>query len=292
MDVLCYDASPMAHGLAILKAGKATRLNADQKIPLSVCMVSGAEAGRIGRALKSVAGWVSEIIVVLNEEVQDGTEEIASQHGAKIFREPWKGMIAQKQSAAQKASCEWILDLDADEEVSAQLRQEICERLAEREKTHRYAAFSYARLSWFCGRWIRHGDWYPDRQTRLWRRGRGKWGGTDPHARLTVNGPVGRLKGNLNHYSTDSLNHRLQKIIPFSDEFVRQRANNGRPGVFELAVRPSWRFVRAYFFKLGLLDGWQGYYIASHTAFATLVRYAKLREARLRKPTEGQSARR
>jgi glycosyltransferase involved in cell wall biosynthesis len=89
------------------------------KLPISVCMISGAEARRIGRALESVAGWTGEIIVVLNEDVRDGTEEIALKHGAKVFREAWKGHVAQKNSAADKAGQDWILGLDADEEVSA-----------------------------------------------------------------------------------------------------------------------------------------------------------------------------
>ena len=97
-----------------------------------------------------------------------------------------------------------------------------------------------------------------------------------------MDGHAGRLRGNLEHYSTGSINQRLQKIIPFSDEFLAQhRAAAATPGVFDLAARPLWRFARAYLLKLGFLDGWQGFYIASHTAFSTLVRYAKLREARL-----------
>jgi hypothetical protein len=91
---------------------------------------------------------------------------------------------------------------------------------------------------------------------------------------------VGALCGHLQHFSTVSIDARLQKIIPFSDEFVRQHLQDGMPGVFDLAVRPVWRFVRAYFLRLGFLDGWQGFYIAAHTAFSTLVRYARLREAR------------
>src|SRR5256885_13965090 len=164
-------------------------------------MVSAAEAGRIGRALESVAGWTNELIVVLNEEVRDGTDDLALKYGARIFREPWKGMIAQKSSAAAKASSDWILDLDADEEVSPELRQEIEVSLAEPQSATRFAALSYPRLSRYCGRWIRHGDWYPDRQTRLWRRGRGKWGGTDPHAKLLLDGPVKKLRSDLRHYS-------------------------------------------------------------------------------------------
>jgi glycosyltransferase involved in cell wall biosynthesis len=252
------------------------------KLPISVTVISGAEAGRIKRSLESVAGWTSELIVVLNEEVTDGTEEIARQHGARVFRQPWQGYLAQKNSAAAKAGQDWVFNLDADEVVSAALRSELEETFAHPERLNGVAAFSFPRLSWFCGRWIRHGDWYPDRQTRLWQRGQGKWGGVDPHPHVVVNGAVRKLRGVLEHYSTDSINGRLRKIIPFSDEFLVQRGPAmGTPGVFELWMRPMWRFVRAYIVKLGFLDGWQGYYIAGHTAFGTMVRYAKVREAKL-----------
>jgi glycosyltransferase involved in cell wall biosynthesis len=248
-------------------------------------MISSAEAHRIGRALESVAGWTSETIVVLNHDVKDGTDEIARQHGAKVFREPWKGYIAQKNSTAEKSGQPWLFNLDADEAVSLALRKEIESLFANNGKLQQYAALNFPRLSWYCGRWIRHGDWYPDRQTRIWRRGAARWGGVDPHARLLVDGQIAKLRGDLEHYSTDSINLRLQKIIPFSDEFVAQHAPAaGTPSPFDLAMRPLWRFLRAYFLKLGFLDGWQGFYIASHTAFSTLVRYAKLREARLTAP--------
>jgi len=256
-------------------------LSAMTRLPISVCMISGAEARRIARTLESVAEWTAEIIVVLNEDVSDGTEEIARQHGARVFREPWRGFGPQKQSAAAKATQEWLLGLDADEVVSPELRAELATLFADRQRLERFAAFSFPRLSWYCGRWIRHGDWYPDRSTRLWRRGRGEWEGSQVHEKLRINGPVGKLRGNLHHYSRESIDAHLRKIIPFSDQFLRQHPSQDRtPGVFDLAVRPLWRFGRAYFLRLGFLDGWPGYYIACHTAFSTLVRYAKLREAR------------
>jgi glycosyltransferase involved in cell wall biosynthesis len=251
-------------------------------------MVSAAEAHRIGKALASVAEWTSEIVVVLNEEVSDGTEQIARSHGAKVIREPWKGMIGQKASVAAKATQEWILDLDADEVVSDELRGEIQHALSEKPVNGQVAAFSYPRLSWYCGRWIRHGDWYPDRQNRFWRRGRGHWGGVDPHAKLIVDGEVKKLRSNLLHFSNESINRQIEKIIPFSDEFMRQHlARDGDSAIFDLAVRPAWRFLRAYFFRGGFLDGWPGYYIAWLNAFSTVTRYAKLRENVLnQKPEE------
>jgi glycosyltransferase involved in cell wall biosynthesis len=255
---------------------------AEEHLPISVCLIASNEAHRIRRALESVAGWTEEIIVVLNDDVNDGTDGIAGSLGAKVFREKWKGHIAQKNSAAQKTSREWILGLDADEVISPELRGEIKEWFAKPGRLHDITAFSFPRCTFYCGRWIRHGDWYPDRQTRLWRRGAAEWGGMDPHDKLIVNGGVQKLKSDLQHFSNDSVNAHIGKIIPFTDEFVRQKEHS-RPGlgISGLVIRPVWRFVRAYFFRLGFLDGWQGCYIAWLNAFSTASKYAKLRERQL-----------
>ena len=248
------------------------------RLPISVCIISGAEASRIGRALASVADWTSEIIVVLNHDVADDTEAIALRHGARVFREPWKGHIAQKNSAAAKATGEWLLGLDADEAVSPALRDEILARLAGPVPPTE-AAFDFPRLTTYCGRWIRHGDWYPDRSKRLWRRGQAEWGGVDPHDKLLVRGSVGRLRGDLLHYNAESINRQVAKITAFSDDFVKAALARRRPtSWWDLAFRPAWRFFRCYFLRAGFLDGWQGYHIAWMTAFYTVNRYAKVRE--------------
>jgi len=249
-------------------------------LPISVCLIAGNEAHRIRRALESVAGWTGEIIVVLNDDVSDGTDKIAESFGAKVFREPWKGHIAQKNSAAVKASGEWLFGLDADEVVSPELRAEIQNLFSTRERLAAFTAFSLPRCSFYLGRWIRHGDWYPDRKIRLWRRGQARWGGTDPHDAIVAQGAVGRLKGDLLHYSMDNLNHHVRKTIAYSDIFAEQKLAGGRRvGALELWFRPWFRFVRGYFLRFGFLDGWQGYAIARMVAFETFLRYAKLREA-------------
>jgi glycosyltransferase involved in cell wall biosynthesis len=256
-------------------------------LPISVCLISGAEARRIRGALESVSGWTRELIVVLNEEVADGTDRIAAEYGAQVNREPWKGHIAQKNSALDKATQPWVLCLDADEAVSPALRDEIRRVLAREDQSPRYAAFSLPRCNWFAGRWIRHGDWYPDRKVRLWRRGQARWGGTDPHDKAVVSGRIGRLHQDLLHRSMESFDHLLQKTLAYTDEFARQaRQKPRRVSLAELWVRPLWRFVRGYFLRLGFLDGWQGYSIAWLTAFYTFLRYAKVREAATRDRSE------
>jgi len=249
------------------------------RLPISVCIVSGAEAHRIGQTLESVAPWTSEIVVVLNEEVRDGTDEIAVRFGAKVFREPWKGFIGQKHSAAEKATQPWLLNLDADEVVTPELAGEI--RAVVSNPAATCAAYEFPRCTFYCGRWIRHGDWYPDRVLRLWRRGKASWTGEEPHARLEVAGRIGRLRSDLQHHSNESIARQIAKIAPYHADFVQRRVAAGKPaGCFELLIRPPWRFLRAYFLRLGFLDGWQGLYIAGLSCFSTLTRYAMVREAR------------
>ena len=256
---------------------------AETRLPISVCMIAGNEATRIRRALESVASWTSEIMVVLNDDVSDGTDKIAAEFGAKVFREPWKGHIAQNNSAAQKAAQPWILGLDADEVVSPELRAEIHKLFTAPKNFSGIAAFSFPRCTFYCGRWIRHGDWYPDRQTRLWRQGTAEWRGLDPHYKLFVHGDVRKLRSDLHHFSNDSVNAHIRKIIPFTDDFVRQHSQRpAGPQISGLIIRPVWRFVRAYFIRLGFLDGWQGLYIAWLNAFSTASKYAKLREQETR----------
>ncbi len=249
-----------------------------KKLPVSVCLIAGAEAGRIANALRSVADWASDMVVVINQEVGDGTEEIARSFGARTFREPWRGFIGQKNSVAEKAVQPWLLNLDADEVVGTELRTEIEGLFAAGEPAD--PAYDFPRCTFYWGRWIRHGDWYPDRVRRLWRAGSAVWTGVEPHARLEVQGRVGHLRSDLLHYSNESIARQISKIAPYHQEFVRQRRAEGlSAGVFELVVRPGWRFLRAYFFRLGFLDGWPGFYIAALSAFSTLTRYAMVREA-------------
>ena len=256
-------------------------MNPPSKLPVSVCIIAGNEALRISRTLQSVVGWATEIIVVLNDDVNDGTDKIAESFDAKIFREPWKGFGPQKNSAVAKASQDWLLNLDADEEVPAALRVEIQRAISEPGS---HAAFCFPRLTQFCGRWIRHGDWYPDLQTRLWRRGQACWSDAQVHESPQVNGTVGRFHAELRHHLTETIDHQIRKISTYTEAFSRgAEAQNRSVGGLDLLARPFWRFVRSYFFRLGFLDGWQGIYIAWMTAFYTATRYAKIRAAQAAK---------
>lgn len=251
-------------------------------LPISVCMISGAEAGRIGPALASVAGWVADVQVVLNEDVADGTEEICRAHGAAVHRRPWAGYVAQKQAATELATQPWVLSLDADERVSPELRREIGAAFT-RGPAAETAAFSMPRMTWYLDRWIRHGDWHPDRKVRLWRRGRGRWAGRDPHDYLAVVGRVVRLRSPLLHLSFPSLSHHVRKIDRYGDLYAQAA---GRASFAALVVRPPWRFLRGYVIRGGFLDGRAGFMVAAMTAFETFVRHAKRLESRQARPPE------
>ena len=226
-----------------------------------------------------MAGWAEEIVIVLNEEVQDETENIATEFGATVYREPWKGHIEQKNTAAAKATLDWSLGLDSDEVASIEMMKEI-RNIVSSVNSQRAACYSFPRCTEYAGKMIRHGDWYPDRQTRLWKTGTAKWGGTNPHDKLISDGVVVKLSGEILHYSMDSFDHQIQKYMRYADDFAREAQKNGRLiSLCELFFRPSWRFFRGYFLKRGFMDGWQGLTIARMTSFYTFIRYIKAYEA-------------
>ncbi|HXE41586.1 MAG TPA: glycosyltransferase family 2 protein, partial [Candidatus Baltobacteraceae bacterium] len=206
-------------------------------------------------------------------------------YGAKVFSRPWQGHAAHRNFASEKATQPWLFALDVDEIVTPELREEII-RAISRPAADSVVAFGFARCTMYHGRWIRHGDWYPDRKIRIWRRGRGSWEG-GLHERLIVDGSKEWLRGDLLHHSMESLEHQIKKTISTADYFLRQCEKSGRKvGFGDLAFRPWWSFFRSYFIRVGFLDGWQGYVIAWMTSFYTFLRYAKVFVAQKEKNKE------
>ncbi|MCW5558404.1 MAG: glycosyltransferase family 2 protein [Verrucomicrobiae bacterium] len=245
--------------------------------PVAACLISGAESARIGRALASVRGLVSEIVVVLNEDAHDGTEEICRSHGAVVHRRPWGGFLAQKNLVQDLASQPWILQLDADEEVSPQLRSQILQFF--QGDHERFSGASFPRKVWFLGRWITHGDWYPDRVLRLYRREAGRWSGAEEHCRIALQGSERRLTADLLHYTNPTITAYLHKIPYFADLYLkRQLALQARWSAPAVVFRSLWRFAKGYVFRAGFLDGYPGFFIAFSNAYATLFRHTRLYE--------------
>ena len=252
-------------------------------LPLSVVVVARNEAATLPRCLASVHGWVADIVIALNDTTDD-SEAVAEQFGARVEHVAWQGYRDTKNAALALAAQDWVLSLDADEEVSPALRESLAAFFA-RPDCEQFAGARFPRKVWFIDRWITHGDWYPDYSLRLVRRDRARWGGDEfVHEKIECDGPVATLRGDLHHYSFPTLASHIGKINPFADLFVRQqRARGAKFSVFTAILRPGWRFFRAYVLKFGFLDGYPGFYIAHATAFGALVRYSRLYEAENRR---------
>ena len=246
----------------------------DEKI--SVCIICGNEIDNIERCLKSVT-WADEILV-LDSFSTDGTFEVAQKYTDKVFRHEWLGYIGQKKLIAEKASGPWILFVDADEEVSEKLKLEI-ETLFSKPIPACVNGFNCPRLVHYLGRWIWHGDWYPDMKLRLFRKAYGECGGEEPHDRIIVTGKVRNLRNPLNHYTYDDITDQIKQINRFSSISADTKRSR-RAGLFGLLFHPLFRFLKCYFFKLGFLDGTPGLIIAGNVAFGTFAKYAKLWELR------------
>lgn len=247
-----------------------------EPMPIGVSLIARNEGANLHRCLSSVAPWVREIVMVVND-CTDQTVEIGRSFQARVVEKPWRGFREQKNASLALVTQPWVLCLDADEEVPHDLRLSLARFLRQDAATHAGACFP--RKVFFLGRWITHGDWYPDLVTRFCRRGSGQWSGSTEHCYLEVQGKIRRLQGDLLHYSYPDMSAHIRKINYYADIFLeRQLADRQRWSLGRVLFRPWWRFVRAYFIKMGFLDGFPGLYIATATAFATFVRHSRLYE--------------
>jgi glycosyltransferase involved in cell wall biosynthesis len=242
---------------------------------ISICIICFNEEKNIRRCLES-SKWADEIIVV-DSISQDRTVEIAKEYTDKVYRRAWSGFVDGKNFALSKATCEWVFSLDADEEIPDKLREEIREEI-----NNEYArdGYSMPRLSFYQGRWIKHSGFYPDRQLKLFKRGKGLWVGKRVHERVEVKGGVGQLKNDLLHYPYDGIiSGQIQTIDAFSTLLAQDLYEQGRRfNSFLLLLRPPLKFLEVYLLRLGFLDGMAGFIIAVSSAYAVFVRYVKLRE--------------
>jgi glycosyltransferase involved in cell wall biosynthesis len=238
-------------------------------VKLSAVIITHNEEKNIGQAIRSVA-WADEILVV-DSESTDRTRELAEALGARVLTNPWPGFSAQKQFAVDQASHDWILSLDADEVVSEDLANEI---LAIKNADPAADGYRIPRLSYYMGRAIKHGGWYPDRQLRLFDRRKGKWNGRVIHESvgMEAGSEIRNLRGDILHYSVESADHHNRMIAErYAPLGARAMYQHGRQTSRSNAVMSAaLAFIRAYVFKLGFLDGFPGFciaYFAAHHAF-------------------------
>ncbi len=242
---------------------------------VSACIIALDEADRLEECLRSL-DWADEIVVV-DAHSEDGTRELAQRLGARVIERDWPGHVAQKEFAIRAASHDWVFCIDCDERVSPALRAEILALRGLAFPGH--AGWSMPRLSWYLGRWIRHGSWYPDRQLRLFDRRRGRWGGEDPHDRVELDSRAGELGGDLLHLPYRDLSDHLRRIDRYTTTMAQglhRRGRKARPS--DLVLRPAARFLRFLVLQGGWRLGWRGFLLACLAFHYGQLKYAKLLE--------------
>ena len=243
---------------------------------VSVCIITFNEEANIAATLASVGGIADEVIVV-DSGSTDGTVAIAREHGAQVFVELWKGYAAQKNSALQKATGDWILSLDADEQISPQLAASI-HAVKSAPSDPEFDGYMMPRRNVYFGRWLKHAGYYPDPKLRLVRRELAVFEARAVHEDMRRPARVGRLHGDIIHNAY----RRLEDLIEHSNRysslgaqmFVERRGQAGF-SFFNIVVRPAARFFYAYFFRLGFLDGREGLLTLINHASYVSWKYAK-----------------
>jgi len=241
---------------------------------LSVVIIARNEETSLPRCLESVR-WADEIIVG-DSGSGDRTMEVARDLGAKVYSYEWCGFGPAKQGAIDQAEGEWILSLDADEEVTPELATEI--RVALGRNDH-MVGYYLPRRTEFLGRWMLHGGWYPDYVLRLFRKNCGAFTPAMVHEAVRVDGPTARLKNDLLHYSYPTLDRYLEKFNRYTTLAANEAFAKGqRVGPVVLVLNPIAKFVKQYFLKGGFLDGSKGLLLAILSSGYVSIKYAKLRE--------------
>ena len=245
-----------------------------EKMAVSAYVLTFNNRRTIEGCLKSL-DWVEELVVV-DSLSTDGTYEICQRYTEKAFQRPWTGHRDQYQYAADLTTHEWALFVDADEEIPPELAQEIRERF--RRGVEGVDGFFVYRRTYYLGRWIRYGGWYPDGEIRLHRKAKGKWEG-GLHAKIVVNGRVEYLKNQYLHYTYRNISDQIQTIDRYSQIAAEDMAREGKPfRLLNLLLHPPFRFFKEYLLKSGFRDGFPGLVIIVSTMFYVFIKYAKLWE--------------
>jgi glycosyltransferase involved in cell wall biosynthesis len=255
-------------------------------VKISIALITLNEEANLPRTLASVQPLVRDgqgDVIVVDSGSVDRTLEIARSYGAKVFSEPWKGFAAQKNSAMEKAAGDWVLQLDADEVLEPELADEI--RIA-MNATETLVGYWIPRKNFFLGRWIKHGGFYPDPKLRLVRRGAGKFEEYGAHPTIKVNGSTRRLKHALIHNAYPTLRGYIDHMNSYSSSGAEVAIEKGNSGfnLLNIVVRPKLTFVYNYIFRLGFLDGREGFLLHLYHAVYVSWKYAKAWELARKAP--------
>lgn len=247
----------------------------NSRLSLSAVLITKNAAGQLEDCLASLA-FCDEIVVV-DSGSEDGTEAIARRHGARVIQSDWRGFGPQKQFAVEQASHDWVLCIDADERVSSSLQDGIRTVLAAVSPAPTSGAYRFARCNRFMGRYLRHGEGYPDWSLRLFDRRRARWSDDPVHERVIATGEIGTLQGDLLHESAESLESYLAKQNRYSSLAADAALASGeRATALHLVLSPLLRFVKFYIVRLGFLDGLPGLVHILIGCAASFAKYAKM----------------
>jgi glycosyltransferase involved in cell wall biosynthesis len=239
---------------------------------LSACLITSNEEHNLPRVLRSVEGVVDEIVVV-DCGSQDRTQEIARLLGARVVTHAWTDFAQQKNIAASEVGNDWILSLDADEELSPELRESL---LAWKEKEPQFMVYEFARRAWYLGGWVWHTRWYPDYQRKLFRRDKTRFE-VPEHATVKYDGPIGRLRGDLLHYTLRSVEEHEAKVQAITTRQAKYLYAEGRTSWrAAMWLASPWNWLNNYVLCLGFLDGYRGWVISRMAARATWLKFKKL----------------
>lgn len=243
---------------------------------LSAVIITYNEEANIARCLDSLMEVADELLVV-DSFSTDRTVAIAQEKGARVLEHPFEGHIQQKNHAMDRATHDLVLSLDADEALS----QEAVRSVQRVKGAPGMDAYRLPRMTNYCGQWIRHCGWYPDRKLRLWDRKKGRWGGMNPHDRVEMEkgARIADLEGDILHYSFPSIRSHAETANKFSEIVAAERHRKGkRPGIiFHLLLNPSFTFFKKYVLRGGFLDGYYGFVICVLSAYYNFLKYAKAR---------------
>jgi glycosyltransferase involved in cell wall biosynthesis len=247
--------------------------------PISAVIITFNEERNIERCLKSLQGTVDEIVIV-DSFSKDRTKAICEQYGVKFVEHKFEGHIEQKNWAITQATYPHVLSLDADESLDDTLKQEILRVKADWQAD----AYSMNRLTNYCGKWVHHCGWYPDTKLRLWDSRKGAWGGDNPHDKYELfdgDKNTQKLKGDILHYSYYTRADHYKQVEYFTTILANAQHKRGKKApLFVLFFSPIVKFIKDYFIKLGFLDGYTGFTICRISAYATYLKYRKLRALR------------
>lgn len=247
-----------------------------QNNKLSAVIITFNEEKNIETCLNSLLGVADEILVV-DSFSTDKTKEICQSKNVRFIENAFEGHIQQKNFAMEQASYKYVLSLDADEALDDTLKHSILKEKANFTSD----AYHFNRLTSYCGKWIKHCGWYPDKKLRIWDKTKGEWGGENPHDKvmMQVNTTSEHLKGDLLHYSYHDINEHIKQIQFFTSIGAKVAVEKGKKSNLILVIaKPFFRFIRDYFIKGGFLDGYYGFVICANSAYANFLKYLKIHE--------------